>query len=165
MIGPFRYTKRKIFCFACLKQTLQQGRDETVGAISGNSPFHWDSGAIVFHWIGVTSYKCQSEHGTHSYGCISRGIASAQLSLCAWRTQLLRTNNSRAVSKQSKGASLLNSPFIWKPRWDIVRRVPLKLLPLGQCHPLPGRCAPSAWPNHPIDSAVTTSTSAILREL
>lgn len=42
-----------------------------------NRHFHCDSGAIVFHWIGDASYKCQSEHGTHSYGGISRGIGPA----------------------------------------------------------------------------------------
>lgn len=99
------------------------------------------------------------------HGCISRGIASAQLSLCAVGTQLLRTNNSRTVSKQSKGYCLLNSSFIWKPRWDSLRRVPPESPLSGQSHLLPGRCAPSAWLNHPRGSAVTTSTSAILREL
>lgn len=82
---------------------------------------------------------------------------ASQLSLCALRKQLLRTNNSRTGSKQSKGSWR----FIWKPRWDTLRRVPL----LGLYHPLPGRCAPSAWPNRPTDSAAITSTSAILREL
>lgn len=118
----------------------------------------------MFHWTGGTSYKCQSEHGTHSYGCVSRGIARAQLSLCALRTQLLRTNNNRTVSKQRKGSSLLNSPFIWKPRWDSLRRVPLKFPILGLGH-LKGPCVPSVCLNRPQDSAVTTSTLAILRDL
>lgn len=59
-------------------------------------------------WVGDASYKCQSERGTRSYGCISRGIASAQLPLCALRTQLLRTNSSRESSTQSKGSCLLH---------------------------------------------------------
>lgn len=130
-----------------------------------NNHFHCDSGAIVFHRTGDTSVRCQSEHGPHSYDCISSSITSAQLSLCALRAQLLRTNNTRTVSKQSKGSFLLNSAFIWKPRWDSLRRVLLKFLLRGLCHLLPGWCAPSAWANHPKDSAVPTSTSAILRGL
>lgn len=73
-------------------------RDETAGAISANWHFHCSSEAIVFSQIGDASYKCQPEHGTHSYGCISRGFATPQLSLCALRKQLLRANNSRTVS-------------------------------------------------------------------
>lgn len=164
-IVPYRYSERKIFCFVCMKQKLRQCRDETTGTISENCHFHCDSQAIVFHWIGDTSFKCQSEHGTHSYGCITRGIARAQLSLCALRTQSLRTNNSSAVSKQSKGSCLLSSPFIWKLRWDSLRRGPLKLPLSGLGRPRPGRCAPSAWLNRLRDTAVTTSTSPILREL
>lgn len=45
-IVPFSYTLRKIFCFVCRKQTLQQCRDETIGAFSGNCHFHCDSGAL-----------------------------------------------------------------------------------------------------------------------
>lgn len=55
--------------------------------------------------------------------------------------------------------------FIWKARWDSLTRVPPKFPLSGPCHPLPGRCAPFAWPNRLTDSAVTTSTSTILREL
>lgn len=59
----------------------------------------------------------------------------------------------------------MNSLFIWKPEWDSLRRVLLKLPLLGHGHPLLGRCAPSGWPNNPRDSAVTTSTSTFLRDL
>lgn len=136
MIVPFRYTQRKIFCFVYLKQThTQQCRDETIGTISGNCHFDCDSGAIVFHWTGDTSYKCQSEHGTHSNGWVSRGIASDQLSLCASRTQLLRTNNGRIESKQSKGSCLLNNPFIWKMGQSQTR--PTGVAPAGAMPPSP----------------------------
>lgn len=98
MIVPFRCSQINTLCFVCLKEALQRFRDETTGAISANWHFHCNSEAIVFSQIGDASYECQPEHGTHSYGCISRGFARPQLSLCALRKQLLRANNSRTVS-------------------------------------------------------------------
>lgn len=84
-------------------------------------------------------------------------------SLSLQSTQLLRTNNSRAVSKQSKGSCLLISTIIRKPGWDSRIRGALKSPLLGLYHPLPGLCAPSTWLNRPTDSAVPTSTSATWR--
>lgn len=68
-------------------------------------------------------------------------------------------------SKESKGLCLLNSSFSWRERWDSLRHVTGKLFLLGLSRLLRGRCVPSGWHNHSTHSAVTTSTSAILREL
>lgn len=135
---------------------LQRRKDET---FSRSCHFHCDSGATAFHWIGDASYKCQSEHGTHTYGCIFRGIARAQSPLCAVRTQLLKANK-----QQNKGSCLSNSPFIWKPTWDSLTRVLLKLPLLGLSRLLPERCVHSAWQSRPRDTAVTTSTSPTPRD-
>lgn len=91
----------------------------------------------MFHWIGNTSYKCQSEHGTHSYGCISRGIACAQLSLCALRAQLLRTNNSRTVSKTVKGLLPLEQPIHLEAKMGQSQTRPSEVAPTWAKPPSP----------------------------
>lgn len=68
-------------------------------------------------------------------------------------------------SKESKGLCLLNSSFSWRETWDSLRHVTGKWFLLGPGRLLRGRCAPSGWLSRRTHCAVTTSTSAILREL
>ena len=96
----------------------------------------------------------------HSYGCISRGIGPALNCLFVLRER--RCGEQKQRSSERTVRELLPLEQL---RWDTVRRVPLKSRPSGPCRPLPGRCAPSAWPNRPTGSAATTSTSAIPRGL
>lgn len=153
--------------FVCMRQKLQQRGDETTGAVSGNCHVRRGSRAIVFRWIGGTSFKCQSEHGTRSYGCITRGYRQSSIvSLCFVSAVVEKqTTAAAAVSKNSQRAlDSWAAPSFGTPRWDSLRRGAPKSPRSGLGRPRPGRCAPSAWLNRPWDTAATTSTSPTPRE-
>lgn len=114
---------------------MQLSRDETTGARSGNCHFHCDSEAIVSHWIGDTSYKHQSEHGTHSYGCISRGNTSAPLSLCAFTNTVVESKQQQ--SERSKGYCPLNISLHLEAEMGQSHRRPVEIPPAGALPPSP----------------------------
>lgn len=122
--------EKKILCFVWLKQTPRHCRDETTGSISRNCPFHWNSWAIVFLWIGDTSYKCQSERGTHTqlWLHIQRCCQSSIVSLC---------HESTVVENKQQQSS----------EWAVKRLLPLEQplhseAKMGQSHTCPAKVAP-----------------------
>lgn len=131
MVGPLEKD-------VCLKQTPQQGRDETSGAISGNSPF-----SLVL-W-GPLCLTGPESHHTSASQCV------AQLWLHVQRyrskrlnclfvlggTQLLRTNNSRALSKQSKGSLPLERPLHSEAKMGHSHTRPTEVAPVGALPPSP----------------------------
>lgn len=149
------------------KETLERPfaeNETTTGSLSGNDHFFFvtPSYCVPPPRIGVASYKCQSERGTHSLWLHIQRCPPAPsiVSLCSENASCWeQTTAGQRANSQSAPASSFGTPG-----WDSRRRVPPRSLILGLCHPLPGRCAPSAWPNRPTGSAVTTSTSAFPRE-
>lgn len=91
----------------------------------------------MFNWIGDTSYECQSEHGTHSYGWISRGIASPQWSLCALRAQLLRTKRQQNSEQTVRRLLPLEQPLHLEAKMGHTQTRPTEVAPVGAMPPSP----------------------------
>lgn len=56
-----------------------------------------------------TSYKYQPERGTRTYGCISKGDGSTQLSLCSVRARVMTASDSRTRAPASLTAPSFGS--------------------------------------------------------
>lgn len=135
---PSETVRERSFAFGCLKQTLMQpSGDETTGARSGNCHFHCNSEAIVSHWIGDTSYKHQSEHGTRSYGCISRGNASAPLSLCAFTNTVVESKQQPSGERTVKGPLPLEHSLHLEAEMGQSQRRPAEIPLAGAMPPSP----------------------------
>lgn len=128
---------------------------ETVGRVSGSHPFHCDSGAAV---------SMETHHTSTSLSVVLHLVLSAELNPLFVLSNTAENETLCNWHETVTGARASPTVFIWKPRWDSLRGVPLKFSSLGLFRLPPGRCAPFSWVSRPPDSAAPTTTSATLRE-